>query len=739
MGIEIDAEFLELGNKKRNRMKKYIVIFLLFIISSTAFAQQYKSHKVAKGENVYRIAKRYNTTPEAIYRINPTAKDGIKEGEILAIPVIDDQEYKTHVVEKGDTVYSLAKQYGITIETIYRLNPEAVNGINISQILNVGKIEKKDPTAIDGSSEQGKDSVLDSLKATPEERTIIRFITHKVKRKETLYGISKNYKITVEDIKKHNKRLYSEQIKKKDKIRIPVFAKTTTINDTVGDTAVSRLTTTTKYIVQPKDTRYGIARRHGITIGELERLNPTMDSDFPIGMQITVPTSVFIPIKESIQPGFELYEVKPKETIFGILKRTRISSDSLFKMNPYLREGLKAGMVITIPKDTFAIEDIAKGSRYIDLETKLYNFKPKKLAVMLPFSLDTLDLNARQQTEEYLKSKQSLRISLDLYSGVLIAIDSARTKGITTELNVFDTQKRKNRKHIKELIDQNNFEDTDAVIGPLYQSNLETVAAELKNYNTPVFSPASRKESTLHDNFFQTRPADVMLQDRILSFVEKDSIDKNIIIIVQQGKKHEEIKEKLIAKFPEAKIAKIEEGNYLYEVRLNKVLDDNKPNWVFLESDDVAMISNVIPLLNAKSESHKITLFTTDKNNAFDDDNIKNVHLSNLHLHYPSVFKEFDDADESEEKKKVSSFMKKYKKKYGVNPSDWAVRGFDITYDVLMRLGTADNFYDAVSFEGTTRYVKNKFNYAKKLSGGYYNKEVYLIKFDEDLKLTVVD
>ncbi|GAA4277819.1 LysM peptidoglycan-binding domain-containing protein [Aquimarina mytili] len=720
-------------------MKKYLLIFLLLIISNIAFAQQYKSHKVAKGENVYRIAKRYNTTPEAIYRINPTAKDGIKEGEILAIPVTDDQEYKTHIVEKGDTVYSLSKQYGITVETIYILNPEAVNGININQILNVGKIEKKDPTAIDGSSEQGKDSVLDSLKATPEERSIIRFITHKVKRKETLYGIAKNYKITVEDIKKHNKRLYSEQIKKKDKIRIPVYAKTPTVKDTVVDTAVSRLTTTTKYIVQPKDTRYGIARRHGITIGELERLNPNMDTDFPIGMQITVPTSVFVPIKESIQPGFELYEVKPKETIFGILKRTRISSDSLFKMNPYLREGLKAGMVITIPKDTLVVEDVSKVGKYINLENKLYNFKPKKLAVMLPFSLDTLDLNARQQTEEYLKSKQSLRISLDLYSGILIAIDSARAKGITTELNVFDTQKRKNRKHIKELIDQNSFEDTDAVIGPLYQSNLETVAAELKKYNTPVFSPASRKESTMYDNFFQTRPTNAMLQDRILSFVEKDSTDKNIVIIVQQGKKHEGIKEKLIAKFPGAKVAKIEEGNYLYEVRLNKVLDNEKPNWVFLESNDVAMISNVIPLLNAKSESHKVTLFTTDKNNAFDDDNIKNEHLSKLHLHYPSVYREFDDTNENEKEKTVSLFVTRYRKAYNVNPSNWAVRGFDIAYDVLMRLGTADDLYHAVSFEGTTQYVKNKFNYDKKLLGGYYNKEVYLIKFDDDLKLSVVD
>jgi LysM repeat protein len=717
-------------------MKKFLLIFLLLIVSGSTFAQQYKSHTVAKGENVYRIAKRYNTTPEAIYRINPTAKEGINEGEILAIPITDDQEYNTHVVEKDDTVYSLSKKYNISIETIYLLNPEADKGINIGQILNVGKIIKSNTTPIDTTpSEAEKKAVLDSLKTIPTEQKIIRFITHKVKRKETLYGIAKKYKIKVEDIKKNNKRLYSEQIKKKDRIRIPVYEDKSTFDETINN---SKISATTRYTIKPKDTKYNIARRHGITIGELEKLNPDMNPSFPVGMQITVPTAIFVPLKDSIQPGFELYEVKPKETVFRILQRTGISADSLFKMNPYLRDGLKAGMVITIPKDTLTtVTDLTKGN-YIDLSKNLYNFSPKKVAVMLPFGLDTLNIEARKDTEEYLKNKQSLRIALDLYSGVLIAVDSAKTRGITTELTVFDTQKSNNEKIIKKLISENNFKETDVVIGPLYQTNLEIVASELKKYNTPVFSPASRKESALYDNFFQTRPTNVVLQDKIISYVERDSIDKNIVIIVQQGEKYEKIKEKLIAKFPKAKIAKIEEGNYLYEVRLNKVLDKNKPNWVFLESNDVAMISNVVPLLNAKAESHKITLFTTDRNNAFNNDSVKNIHLSKLHMHYPSVDKEFDNK-EIEEGKEVSPFIKRYKKEYGTDPNDWAIRGFDIAYDILLRLGTADDLYHSASFEGTTEYVENKFSYSKKLLGGYCNNATYLIKFDDDLKLTLVE
>ncbi|WP_299214136.1 LysM peptidoglycan-binding domain-containing protein [uncultured Aquimarina sp.] len=722
-------------------MKKVLLFFFVLLLTNIGFAQQYKSHKVAQGENVYRIAKRYNTTPEAIYKINPTAKEGIKEGQILAIPVIDDQEYQIHVVVEDDTVYSLSKKYNTTPEAIYNLNPDAVNGINLGQILRVAKLEKTDEADKNIATENVSDPILDSIKPLEEIRQIVRFKTHKVRRKETLYSISKKYDITVDDIKKHNKRLYSEQIRKRDKLRIPIYAEEAVAEtETPKDTLSSRVSTTTKYIVKPKDTRYSIARRHGITVGELNQLNPELDPNFPIGMEIIVPTTIFVPLREVIDPEFELYEVQPKETIYSILKRTEISSDSLFNMNPYLRDGLKAGMVITIPKrdqaDSLAIDFPER--KVVPLENMLYNFKTKKLAIMLPFGLDTLDLNARKETEEFLKSRKArgVRVALDFYKGVQMAVDSAKTKGLSVDLTVFDTQRNNNAGYIKQLIDQNNFDEMDVVIGPLYQTNVEAATAELKKYETPVLSPLSNKESKLYSNFFQTIPTDIMLQDKLINYVEKDSTDKNIIIVVQQGKKkHEDIKNKLIAKFPDAKIARIEEGNYLYELHLNKVLDKNKPNWVFLESDDVAMISNVTPLLNAKAESHKITLFTTDKDDAFDDDNIKNEYLSNLHLHYPSIDKEFDNYDENN----MTPFVARYKKEYGTIPSKYAVRGFDITYDILMRLGSADDLYHAATFEGTTEYVENKFNYAKKLLGGYYNKASYIIKFDDELKLTVIE
>ncbi len=707
-------------------MKRFFVFFLLYIsmtMALHAIQQQYKSHKVEQGETVYSIAKKYSITPEAIYAINPTAKEGIQIGVVLAIPVtqnyIDEQnaQYKMHTVVDDDTVYNIARKYNTTPEYIYELNPNARQGIKLGQELRIAKI------TVEEQVKDQVDTVIESFNIEPE------FKIHKVKRKETLYSIAKQYGVTVDDIKKYNKELYSRDVRKREKIRIPILKEK--IEETVDTPIVDEVATYTQYIVKPKETKFSIARKHGITIQELEQLNPTMEEVLSIGAEIKVPTAVFVEYSDVVEEGFELYQVPPKDTMFSLLRRLNISSDSLIKMNPYLRDGLKAGMILTIPSAEDSLVVTFDEDEKINLENKLYNFKTKKVAIMLPFDISNLNIDVPEETEAALKNKRNLRIALDFYSGALIAIDSAKSKGISTEISVFDTRKNNNIAEIKRIIANNNFDEFDAVIGPLYQKNVEMVAGELKRYDIPVISPITKKESKLYSNFFQARPTDVMLEDKMIEYVEKDSTDKNLIIITDL--KNKEIKEKLKAKFPNAKVLKMREGGFLYEIDIVKVLDKSKPNWVFLESNSVASVSNVITYLNARAETHQITLFTTDKNKAFDNDNVSNEDLLRLRFHYPSVEKEYNEDA-------LKNFITRYKKENnGIVPNQYAVKGFDITYDILMRLGTANNLFEASMHGGTTEYIENKFNYSKKLLGGYYNKAMYIVKYDENLKLTVVE
>jgi len=89
--------------------------------------------------------------------------------------------------------------------------------------------------------------------------------------------------------------------------------------------------------------------------------------------------------------------------------------------------------------------------------------------------------------------------------------------------------------------------------------------------------------------------------------------------------------------------------------------------------------------------------------------------------------KEFDEST-------TNSFISKYKKKYGITPNSYAVRGFDLTMDVLLRLSSSENLYESAKLESETKYTENKFLYKKKMFGGYYNNAVYIIKYN-DLKI----
>jgi hypothetical protein len=85
-----------------------------------------------------------------------------------------------------------------------------------------------------------------------------------------------------------------------------------------------------------------------------------------------------------------------------------------------------------------------------------------------------------------------------------------------------------------------------------------------------------------------------------------------------------------------------------------------------------------------------------------------------------------------------NSFVRLYKKRYGVSPSKYACRGFDITLDVLLRLATNEDLYAGSTNRIATEYVENKFMYSKSLFSGYVNQASYIVKYD-DLQIKKVN
>ena len=607
------------------------------------------------------------------------------------------QQYKSHKVEKGETVYSIAQRYGISESAIYRLNPDAKNGIGTNTIIIL-------PNASNVISSSGTNDV--------------KFKMHRVKRKETLFSISQEYNVSQDDIKKYNKELYSRQLKKGEKIRIPISEKST------ASTTVSEITENTEtntHKVAPKETIYGIARKYNTTIAELKKLNPGLDKNIAIGTVLNVPDISTTESASIDNEKYDLYEVQPKEGFYRLKVKLGLSEEEIIALNPYAKEGLKDGMILKIPKENLV--GVSEKATPVNLENYISNKSEKNIAVLLPFELREVVSDSTKANEDLLKSNSVLRIALDFYSGVLMAAEFAKDKGISVNLQVHDTERSATK--VGNIIAGNNFKNMDAVIGPLLSKNVDKAAATLRSNNIPVFSPLSNKEIRMYPNLFQTLPTDDMLRARMMDYLVEKSAGKNLIII--SDAKHSAEKQKITSQIPTAKTVSPREGGYLYQRDIAAKVDTERENWVVLASSDPVLVSNVVGLLNGMPKSHRLRLLALDKNKAYDYHDVSNMHLAKLKFTFPSVNKNYDFNEKD-------PFLISYKNEYGVLPNRYAVRGFDIMYDVLLRLASADDMYKASENNFVTEYIENKFQYTNKLLSGYQNNAVYIVNYDEDLQ-----
>jgi LysM repeat protein/ABC-type branched-subunit amino acid transport system substrate-binding protein len=114
--------------------------------SATINGIKYYLHTVEKGQTLFAIAKFYHIDVNDLVIENPDAIDGIKPGQVLKIPfekkkisaaTVDTSNYITHKVEQGQTLYAISKQYGVDTEKIKLLNPELKDGLKFGQVLKI--------------------------------------------------------------------------------------------------------------------------------------------------------------------------------------------------------------------------------------------------------------------------------------------------------------------------------------------------------------------------------------------------------------------------------------------------------------------------------------------------------------------------------------------------------------------------------------------------------------------------
>lgn len=185
-------------------------------------------------------------------------------------------------MRKGETLYSISKKYNVTVSQLEELNPTAKNGLSINSILQISKNNESES------------------------------IEHQVVAKETLYGLSKKYNVSVEKLKQFNPSIESEGLKIGMILKIP-----TSSNTVVSDKGIVSNSKPQKekkeriqevfHTVLAKETKYGISKKYKMSIAELEKLNPQIKNDLAIGTRLIIHTSQEIEKLEEITPN----EIKP--------------------------------------------------------------------------------------------------------------------------------------------------------------------------------------------------------------------------------------------------------------------------------------------------------------------------------------------------------------------------------------------------------------------------------------------
>lgn len=205
------------------------------------------NYTVKKGDTLYAIAQKYNTTVDTLKSLNNLSNNNLSIGQILKLPT---PTTNTYTVKSGDTLYRIANQNNTTIQAIKDLNNLTSDLLSIGQTLLIPTTE------------------IIKIPSTT--------INYTVQKGDTLYGIAKKYSTTIDKIKQLN-NLTSDLLSIGQILQIP---ETQTIEIP---------TSTITYTVKAGDTLYSLARTYNTTVNNIKEKNNLTSNLLTVGQTLLIP------------------------------------------------------------------------------------------------------------------------------------------------------------------------------------------------------------------------------------------------------------------------------------------------------------------------------------------------------------------------------------------------------------------------------------------------------------------
>ena len=220
-------------------------------------------YTVKRGDTLYSIANQFNTTVQTIKNLNNLTSNNLQIGQVLLVTEKVYPDVSTYIVEKGDTLYSIATKFSTTVQAIKTLNNLTTNTLLPGQHIYI-------PT----SSEMPTEPTTPEVPTQPFEPDI-PYLTYTVQRGDSLWKISRKYEVPVNDIISFN-NLSSVNLQIGDELKIPL---TSQDNNTASKT----------YTVKTGDTLWSIAKNFDVSVNNLKAANNLTSNLLSVGQTLTIP------------------------------------------------------------------------------------------------------------------------------------------------------------------------------------------------------------------------------------------------------------------------------------------------------------------------------------------------------------------------------------------------------------------------------------------------------------------